>query len=270
MRVDPSRIRTEVLTDWLCASRNWEKAEGWGRVTLGSMSSVTNPPSFTCGVVSPKYNPVSPVYADVHTGANPLPRDAIAVNASAGFEFSTASFAARISGARFYQDPVNPGVKMGVFDLQFTHPVEPAEFERRVEVLFPILDEGHRKRVIADILATGLCDNVKARMMHADGISGGLLGDASGPFGNRSGRVAGAFGAEWGQILAKPRGLIGRHRSRQAGGRCNHYRENDGRQAQRNGSVRMRIHGLEVFLECLLFAVRTSTSLSPRHSRGPK
>ncbi len=51
-----------------------------------------------------------------------------------GFEFSTASFAARISGAQFYQDPVNPGVKMGVFDVQFTHPVDPAEFERRVEV----------------------------------------------------------------------------------------------------------------------------------------
>jgi len=48
----------------------------------------------------------------------------------------------------------------------------PRNFQRRVEVLFPILDEGHRKRVIADILATGLCDNVKARVMHADGSWG--------------------------------------------------------------------------------------------------
>jgi uncharacterized protein YfaS (alpha-2-macroglobulin family) len=59
-----------------------------------------------------------------------------------GFEFSTASFAARISGARFYQDPVNPGVKMGVFDVQFTHPVDPAEFERRVEVRLAGQKEG--------------------------------------------------------------------------------------------------------------------------------
>ena len=59
-----------------------------------------------------------------------------------GFEFSTASFAARIGGARFYQDPVDPGVKMGVFDVQFTHPVDPAEFERRVEVRLAGQKEG--------------------------------------------------------------------------------------------------------------------------------
>ena len=50
------------------------------------------------------------------------------------FQFSTASFAAHITAAQFYQDPVNPGMKMGVFDVQFTHPVDPAEFERRIEV----------------------------------------------------------------------------------------------------------------------------------------
>jgi alpha-2-macroglobulin len=51
-----------------------------------------------------------------------------------GFQFSTASFSARIGAAQFYQDPVNPGVRMGVFDVQFTHPVDPVEFERRIEV----------------------------------------------------------------------------------------------------------------------------------------
>ncbi len=50
------------------------------------------------------------------------------------FEFSTARFAARISATQFYQDPVNAGVKVGVFDVQFTHPVDPAEFERRIEL----------------------------------------------------------------------------------------------------------------------------------------
>ncbi|MGO8972603.1 MAG: alpha-2-macroglobulin [Steroidobacteraceae bacterium] len=50
------------------------------------------------------------------------------------FGFSTASFTARIAAAQFYQDPVNPGVRMGVFDVQFTHPVDPVDFERRIEV----------------------------------------------------------------------------------------------------------------------------------------
>ncbi len=59
-----------------------------------------------------------------------------------GLEFGTASFAAHISASQFYQDPVNPGVKMGVFDVQFTHPVDPAEFERRVELRLAGQKEG--------------------------------------------------------------------------------------------------------------------------------
>ncbi len=58
------------------------------------------------------------------------------------FRFSTASFSARVSAAQFYQDPVNPGLKMGVFDVQFTHPVDPAEFERRIEVRLAGQKEG--------------------------------------------------------------------------------------------------------------------------------
>ena len=46
-------------------------------------------------------------------------------------------------------------------------------------------------------------------MMHADGIAGGRLGDAAGPGGNGAGGVAGALGAERGEIVAEPRGLIG-------------------------------------------------------------
>ncbi len=56
--------------------------------------------------------------------------------------FSTASFSARVAAAQFYQDPVNPGAKMGVFDVQFTHPVDPAEFERRIEVRLAGQKEG--------------------------------------------------------------------------------------------------------------------------------
>jgi alpha-2-macroglobulin len=58
------------------------------------------------------------------------------------FQFSTASFSARIGAVQFYQDPVNPGSKMGVFDVQFTHPVDPAEFERRIEVRLAGQKEG--------------------------------------------------------------------------------------------------------------------------------
>jgi len=54
--------------------------------------------------------------------------------ASYRLKFSTAAFAARVASAELYQDPVNPGVKNGVFDIQFSHPVDPAEFERRIEV----------------------------------------------------------------------------------------------------------------------------------------
>jgi len=45
----------------------------------------------------------------------------------------------------------------------------PRNFQRRVEVLYPILDEAHRRRVISDVLAAGLNDSAKARVMRADG-----------------------------------------------------------------------------------------------------
>jgi polyphosphate kinase len=41
--------------------------------------------------------------------------------------------------------------------------------DRRVEVLFPILDPALRKRLLDEILATSLADNVKAREVLADG-----------------------------------------------------------------------------------------------------
>jgi polyphosphate kinase len=41
--------------------------------------------------------------------------------------------------------------------------------DRRVEVLFPILDPALRKRLLDEILATSLADNVKAREVQADG-----------------------------------------------------------------------------------------------------
>jgi len=45
----------------------------------------------------------------------------------------------------------------------------PRNFQRRVEVMFPIEDEALRDRVFDEILGIALCDNVKARRLNADG-----------------------------------------------------------------------------------------------------
>jgi polyphosphate kinase len=45
----------------------------------------------------------------------------------------------------------------------------PRNFHRRVEVMFPLLDPAVRQRVLGRILPILLEDNVKARVMHADG-----------------------------------------------------------------------------------------------------
>jgi polyphosphate kinase len=64
----------------------------------------------------------------------------------------------------------------------------PRNFQRRVEVMFPVEDEGLRDRVIDEILKIALRDNVKARRLRSDGsylrgrIDGGAPGaDADGP-----------------------------------------------------------------------------------------
>lgn len=54
--------------------------------------------------------------------------------AEPGFPFSTVAFAAGLAATNFYQDPVDPGVKYGVFDLRFTHPVDPASLEKLIEL----------------------------------------------------------------------------------------------------------------------------------------
>ena len=49
-------------------------------------------------------------------------------------KFSTAAFGAKISSAQFYQDPVNPTMKKAIIELNFTHPVNPVELEKRIEL----------------------------------------------------------------------------------------------------------------------------------------
>jgi len=45
----------------------------------------------------------------------------------------------------------------------------PRNLNRRVEIIFPVVDQGIVRRLRDEILATYLRDNVKARRMHADG-----------------------------------------------------------------------------------------------------
>ena len=50
------------------------------------------------------------------------------------FEFASAAFVPSVRKVDFYQDPINPTLKKAVFEIGFTHPVNTAEFERRVEL----------------------------------------------------------------------------------------------------------------------------------------
>ncbi|MGO1073248.1 alpha-2-macroglobulin family protein [Lysobacter sp. CA199] len=48
------------------------------------------------------------------------------------FEFTTAPFKADIANSEFYQDPQDPALKKGVYELKFSHPVDEAQLQRRV------------------------------------------------------------------------------------------------------------------------------------------
>jgi uncharacterized protein YfaS (alpha-2-macroglobulin family) len=49
-------------------------------------------------------------------------------------KFQTPPFVAKVVRGQFYQDPTNPSAKKAVFDLNFSHPVNTAELEKRVEL----------------------------------------------------------------------------------------------------------------------------------------
>ncbi len=50
------------------------------------------------------------------------------------FVFKTQPFSAKISDKQFYQDPQNPALKKVVATVTFSHPVDAAQFERRVSL----------------------------------------------------------------------------------------------------------------------------------------
>ena len=50
------------------------------------------------------------------------------------FDFDSAPFTAKITESLFYQDPVDPNLKKLVATVQFSHPVDTAQFEQRVSL----------------------------------------------------------------------------------------------------------------------------------------
>ena len=50
------------------------------------------------------------------------------------FEFETPPFSASLAKSEFYQDPLDPKLKKGVFEFSFSHPVDAAQFERRIRM----------------------------------------------------------------------------------------------------------------------------------------
>lgn len=52
--------------------------------------------------------------------------------------FKSAPFSGRVESAEFHQDPRDPKLKKAVWTLAFSHPVEPAELERRLFVAAPM------------------------------------------------------------------------------------------------------------------------------------
>lgn len=52
------------------------------------------------------------------------------------YEFSAPAFVVNLEGAEFYQDPTQADVRRALFTLRFSHPVNTAEFEKRISMRY--------------------------------------------------------------------------------------------------------------------------------------
>ncbi|MBP9684891.1 MAG: alpha-2-macroglobulin family protein, partial [Rhodoferax sp.] len=52
------------------------------------------------------------------------------------FDFSSPRFTAQIDSGEFYQDPTQPNVRRAVFQVRFSHPVNTAEFEKKLTLSY--------------------------------------------------------------------------------------------------------------------------------------
>ena len=62
--------------------------------------------------------------------------------ASKTLKFQTPAFIAKVARGEFYQDPTNPTLKRAVFDINFTHPVNSVELEKRIVMQLAGQSEG--------------------------------------------------------------------------------------------------------------------------------
>ncbi len=76
---------------------------------------------------------------DIDTRSALAPKVKLAQDA---FEFTTAAFEAKAANAEFYQDPQDPNLKKGVFELHFTHPVDADSLQKHLS--FRYTDGGGR------------------------------------------------------------------------------------------------------------------------------
>jgi uncharacterized protein YfaS (alpha-2-macroglobulin family) len=68
--------------------------------------------------------------------ANVSVNDPKRTNSAGILEFRTARFEVTVGSAEFYQDPVQYNIRRAVFDVAFSHPVVPAEFEKRLRLVY--------------------------------------------------------------------------------------------------------------------------------------
>jgi polyphosphate kinase len=85
----------------------------------------------------------------------------------------------------------------------------PRNLYERVEVQFPIKDEGHRTRIRDEILAAYLADNAKARILRSDGTYVSARPQKQKPFNAQEFLIAVAEGR---RVSVKPEMLLGRER----------------------------------------------------------
>lgn len=89
------------------------------------------------------------------------------------FEFNTPAFAAKISNTEFYQDPVNAGQKHVVVSVNFSHPVDPAEFEQRITLkLFNKITDTSEQEITPAPKFTVVYDKLKLNaFVHSEQLS---------------------------------------------------------------------------------------------------
>jgi len=110
------------------------------------------------------------------------------------FDFASASFAATVSSAEFYQDPVDPNLKRVVLKLTFSHPVDTASLAKHVSLRMegesrgflsglrslPFTVSADKKSLIASILSGPLPIPAKAALMRVT-VDAGVRSSRGGP-----------------------------------------------------------------------------------------